>query len=200
MKSRKHISKGLICKLLSITLLSITQQSLAQGDLGFRFIHASIGIRNLAPNYGPIYAGAAADFAAFTSLSFFWSANQTLNPPYTGDVAFSEANYGATGWNAIADPYNQAGQGCFDASGQLTGNCNFANGADFGWVRFNTFYLPNPTNAQRNHLIRHEFSHILGLAHSGCYPATGVMAPGVGCVPLFSTLQAVEGGILGNWY
>lgn len=194
-------AKSMIKKVLPFLLIPLADYSYSQGDLGYRFIHNNVGIRDLAPAYGPYYTGAAGDFMTHTSLNFYWSSNQTLDPPYSGDVAFSEANYGATGWHGIAIGYNAASQACADpVTGFLTGNCTYANGADFAWIRFNTYYLPSPTSAERNNLIRHEFAHILGLGHSGCFPATGVMAPSISCSPLFTVLQPTEAGILGSWY
>jgi hypothetical protein len=199
MKSKRNSLIGLLSTVLTLVLAPMG--TYAQGDLGFRFIHGSVGIRDLAPAYGPYYNGAAVDFWPYTGLNMYWSSNQTLNPPFSGDVAFSEANYGATGWNGLAVPYNALNQPCGDATtGALTGNCTYTMGADYAWIKFNTYYLPSPTAAQRNHLLRHEFSHVLGLAHSGCYPSTGVMAPGVSCSPLYSILQPIEAAILDSWY
>lgn len=75
-----------------------------------------------------------------------------------------------------------------------------ANGADYAWIRLNTFNGPYNV-AQRANLIRHEFAHILGLSHSVCSPTTdSVMAPSLGCTPLRTTLQAADNTLINAWY
>lgn len=185
---------------LVIVFLFMANCSFAQSDYGWRYIHSSVGVRNLTTNFGPYFSDAGADFNSATGLSFHWSSNQTLTAPYTGDVAFSEANYGNTGWLANATGYDASNQPCSDlVTGLSTYNCTMENGVDYGWVRFNTYYFTY-SDYQMQNLIRHEFGHILGLGHGPCDPAEGVMAPSVGCIPMFVVLQSDEKDLLDTWY
>jgi hypothetical protein len=194
-KTRRTIAKGAI----SLGLLLAAAQTLAQGieDFGWRFNHTSIGIRDLAASYGSLYSGASADFGSVTSLYFYWSSNQTLLPPYSGDIAFEEANWGAVSWWGLARAWTQADVPCVDSSGNITGNCA-GYVADYGLVRFNSYY--STSTDQKNNILRHEFAHVLGVGHGTCGPSNGVMAPSIGCVPLYTTLQSPEIGLLSTWY
>ncbi len=202
MKFNSSMKRDVLCKTICVGLLITAGQTMATpGDLGYRFIHNNIGVRDLTVNYGPVFAGAGAEYSSAANVSFFTSPIPGLNAPFTGDVAFSEANFGATGWAGIAIAYNQSSQPCADpVTGALTGNCTLTNGADFGWIRFNSYYNPNPTLDIRNHLVRHEFGHILGLGHDTCSPSVSIMAPSASCSPTRTTLQSPEIGLLNAWY
>lgn len=66
---------------LMLTLSIPTSQVFAiPSDLGYRFIHNSIGIRELTVNYGPVYTGAGTDFSNAGNLSFF-AGPANLDPP-----------------------------------------------------------------------------------------------------------------------
>ncbi|MDR2212997.1 MAG: hypothetical protein LBE21_05155, partial [Pseudomonadales bacterium] len=100
----------LVMKFLMLMLMF--QPASSQEDLDYRFKYKNIGIRDFAPNYGPYYAGAAADIATYTGLTFYLSSNQTWLPPYSGDVAFEEADYGANGHIGLSEVYNLYHQPC----------------------------------------------------------------------------------------
>ncbi len=166
-------------------------------DLNYRWLHSTVGARNFAPAYAPYFTPAAANVMLHTNLTLGNSANQTKLPPYSGDVAFEEINMGPNGFAGASVAYNVHGLPCSDPVNlTLTGNCTMSVGADHGHVRFNTYYIPIPTSAQAQHLLIHEFIHILGFGHGGCYPSTGVMAPSIVCEPLFTTIQPAEAAIL----
>jgi hypothetical protein len=166
----------------------------------WRYIHGSVGGRNLTTNYGPYFADFAYDYNFYTGLTLYWSSNQTLTAPFSGDVAFSEANYGNISWIGNATGYTVSNQPCSNlTTGAITGNCTMTNGVDYGWIRFNTYYN-SYSDYQMQNMLRHEFGHILGLGHGPCDPAEGVMAPSIGCIPMFITLQPTEASLLDFWY
>lgn len=138
---------------------------------------------------------------SYVSLSLYNSSNQTLNPPYSGDVAFIEANYGAVAWAGISIGYTSAGLPCADpTSGFLTGYCTMSVGADHGEIKLNSYYMSGASSTDMQFLLAHEFGHMLGLGHSACLPATGIMAPGLSCWPLYTVLQPTEAAVLSSWY
>lgn len=202
MKDRAILSKIFIAGALISSLT--TAQVIAStwpGDLGYRFIHREIGVRDLTTHYGPDFAAAGEEYSNAAHITFFTSTIPDLSPPYSGDVAFSEENYGATGWMGIATAYNRSEQPCTDpTTGNLTGNCTLSNGADFAWIRFNTYYNPNSFEPIRHHLLRHEFGHVMGLSHASCTDSISVMAPGTHCSPMHTTLQTPEITRLHDWY
>jgi len=169
-------------------------------DYGYRFIHNNIRARDLTVHYAPVYAAAGNDFATAGNLTFF-GAPANLNRPYSGHIAYIEANYGANGWAGAAIGYNVLEQPCADiTTGTLTGNCTMTQGADFAVVLFNSFYNPNPSNAVMAHLLRHETSHVLGLGHEVCTPSTSVMSPNRFCTPMHTTLQPDDVNLINAWY
>lgn len=193
--------RKLLLTVTSVSLIAISQYGFAQSDLGYRWIHSSVGARHFAPSYSVYFTPVAADFSSHTYLTFHNSANQTMNPPYTGDIAFVESNFGLTGWNGAAIAYTAAGLPCADPIwGFLTGNCTMSVGADHAEIMLNSYYMSGGTPTELQSLLAHEFGHILGLGHSGCSPSTGIMAPGLYCLPVFTTLQPTEAAILSLWY
>lgn len=197
-------------QLLSLALiLAIAPNTLfaSPTDLGYRFAHkTNIVFRNLAPTYNDAYTPAAVDYgtAGFT----FVAGPSHLDPPYSKNVAFHEANWGWTTLRALSLAYNSNGDICITESGVWTGHCNkTTKKADFGYIKINNAYtgisaFPNPpTLANKNFLIRHEFGHTLGLGHAVvCNNANTIMVPAVNCSPLYTTLQTSDFTVLGAWY
>lgn len=172
------------------------------GDLGYRIIHSNITVRNNAPGFSVTdFIVAKADYSSAGNLSFAYGASN-FNPPFSANVFYLNANYGATGWAGLANARNASNQLCSTfPGGTLTGNCTMSNGADWGMVYFNTFYNPSPSTALRAHLIRHEFGHIIGMAHSHCpSPTDSIMAPSSGCSPMRTTLQPADTTLINSWY
>lgn len=143
-------------------------------------------------------SSAATDFANTANFSFP-AGPAHLNPPFSSNVAFQEASFGAVPWAGLAVRFTVTDQPCATfPGGALTGNCTMTNKADYALIRFNSYY--SYTSAQRANLLRHEFAHILGLAHSTCATTDSVMAPALSCSPLRTTLQPIDKSIIQSWY
>lgn len=194
-----NTKKPFLILILILALIPITLHA-APTDLNYRFAHQHIYARNLTTNYFFQLESSAYDYAAAGNLAFDWGPSH-LDPPYSGHVGFHEANFGATGWIGISLTYNIYGEVCIDEFTGWTGNCNTTTlRADFGYIKLNASYWPNPTVNEKNFLIRHEFGHTLGMGHSSsCFPSTSVMSGG-GCSPMHTTLQAQDIAVVGSWY
>lgn len=190
-----------VSSLLVLMTLGIPGAVLADpGDLGYRFIHNTITVRDLAPTFTAAdFNSAGADFVSAGNLAFL-SGPTHLNPPYSSHVGFIEVNLGAVTWDGLAIGYTATNQPCGTfPGGTLTGNCTMANGADYALIRFNLFF-GSPSTARRAFLIRHEFGHILGMSHDTCVsPPNSIMAPG-NCLPVRTTLQPIDTDIINTWY
>ena len=197
---RKSIKKRVLHMTLFAGVALMTAPVIAQ-DLGYRWIHSSVGARNLAPTFAPHFVAAAAEVTWAIGLTFYW-AGSDLNPPYAGHIAFQEVDLCGVGWWGQAIGYNIYDQPCADpVYGSLTGYCTMSLGANYALIRFNNANGPYDGYEMAN-LIRHEFGHILGMAHSaGCLPPDGVMAASIkSCWPMYITYSASELDLMDAWY
>lgn len=170
------------------------------GDYGYRFIHTNVVVRNLTQNYGAGFNSAAADYQNAGNITFS-AGPSNLDPPFSGHVAFHEFNFGPTGFAAIAIGYTASDQPCFTYPNVTwTGSCTMTNGVDYGYIRINTHYTPSPSTAFRDHLLRHEFGHILGMIHSPCIGGSDSIMSQTNCPPLRTTLQPADINLINAWY
>ena len=195
MKSDRKNVIGIACCAVA---MFIAAPAIAQ-DLGYRWEHSTVGVRNLAPTFSAFFSAAGSEVTGATGLTFY-GATANLDPPYSGHVAFQEVNIGTVPWFGEGMGYNVYGQPCANSSG-LTGYCTMTSGADFALVRFNNANGPYSDYDKMN-LIRHEFGHVLGMAHSAaCLPPDGVMAISIrSCWPLYINYSNDELNLLDSWY
>lgn len=138
-------------------------------DLGWRFLNIQppgvalyLLLENRTSSYSSAIGSAAIDYHNNTDLNV-----DSCGYGCGGNVVYLQANYGATGWYALAYPFS-GGVGCVDWYGNPSGYCNTTNHkVDFAYVYSNDAYGVF-SDSQARYTMRHELGHVIGLAHTSC--------------------------------
>ena len=166
----------------------------AADDLGYRFNTRSVSVSQCTTNYGSYISSAVSDYNDNTDLSMTLITNScTL-------ISYTQGDYGATPWIAVAVPQNSPTRPCIDISdGDVTGDCNkTTRKASSATIYFNDYYGVLPAS-HRNFAMRHEMGHVFGLAHVSC-STSSVMKESTDCSSLPSTLRTHEKNLINSWY
>jgi hypothetical protein len=85
-----------------------------------------------------------------------------------GRVVALEGNWGNTGWFSFAHVFKDLNECAAFPYGNVTGNCDWwFRKANWAYIYMNNYYGVQ-SSAMAQFLLRHEFGHVVGLAHSGC--------------------------------
>lgn len=168
---------------IAIGLLVPVTQVDAATDYGWRWFSTTAIVENRTASYGTDIGGAAYAYNNSTDLS--------VSVGGSGNIMFIQGNYGATGWDARAEPFNQYNQPCW-----LNSNCNKTDRkAHYAYIYFNDHY---GAFSMPKYGARHEMGHVFGLGHVGC--TWSIMADG-GCrssVPEYLQLDDINA--ISSWH